>query len=68
MLSSIAYHQICFERLLAQSVAVTLFTIKDKALSSATDKLIDLLHDETVNLSVLKQMLKCSGNGRCISQ
>lgn len=38
------------ERMFVQFIVVTLKNIKDKAVSSITDKLIDLLHQENFKL------------------
>lgn len=50
------------ECLLVKSFVETLDKINDKVGSLATDKIIDLIHQEYFNLLVLRDMVKISGN------
>lgn len=47
-----------FEQLLVCSIALKMDKIKIKACTLPTEELIELLHQENINLSVFKEVLK----------
>lgn len=50
------------------SLEVTLEKIRGRAVSTATDEVINFLHQDNFNLLVLKQMIKTSGDCQVITQ
>lgn len=68
MCEAISHNEHLIERFIVQSKAVTLKKIKDGDWSLTTNKLIELIHQENLNLSVFKEIFKTSGDRQVITQ